>query len=117
LAEPIISATIALNNASTTESVTDLDAYPDASFVFENDIRFLVARKTTKGFIIQLNKPAPQDLTFDWIALAVKNAKNFESIANPNAQYQQSPTTNPAPPPAPSPEPPPSPSPDPAPSP
>jgi hypothetical protein len=33
------------------------------------------------GFVIILNKPAPFDIEFDWLALAVKNPKIFSTIS------------------------------------
>jgi hypothetical protein len=45
------------------------------------NLSYAVARKTSKGFSIQLSRPALEDVTFNWIALAVKNAKLFENIA------------------------------------
>ena len=47
--------------------------------IFTNDIRHIVTGKTVRGFTIVLNKPADIDIEFGWIALAVKNAKIFES--------------------------------------
>ena len=45
------------------------------------NLSYAVARKTGKGFSIQLSRPALEDVTFNWIALAVKNAKLFENTA------------------------------------
>ncbi|MBI2037306.1 MAG: hypothetical protein HYT15_00010 [Candidatus Magasanikbacteria bacterium] len=35
------------------------------------------------GFIIKLNKPAPGDIVFSWLALAVKDAKIVLSTSTP----------------------------------
>jgi len=48
--------------------------------IFTNNIQYLITKKTTKGFTIILNKPAPNDIRFSWIALAVKSPKVFNSI-------------------------------------
>ncbi|HVU06832.1 MAG TPA: hypothetical protein VHE10_03555, partial [Candidatus Paceibacterota bacterium] len=68
---PIVSATIALEAASSSQDLGDA--------IFDQDIRYIVARKSATGFTIRLNKPAPGDIGFSWIALAVKNAKLFTS--------------------------------------
>jgi hypothetical protein len=68
---PIVSATIALESASTSEALEEE--------IFTNDVRFIVSRKNAHGFTIVLNKPAPNDIGFSWIALAVKNSKLFTS--------------------------------------
>ncbi len=46
-----------------------------AQSLFDADVQYLVINKNEKGFTIILNKPAPRDLMFSWIALAVKDAK------------------------------------------
>jgi hypothetical protein len=59
------------------EATTTLEAKQSA--VFDNDLKFVVTKRTTKGFVILLNKPATNDVTFMWMALAIKNAKVFTS--------------------------------------
>ncbi|OGY88930.1 MAG: hypothetical protein A2677_02055 [Candidatus Komeilibacteria bacterium RIFCSPHIGHO2_01_FULL_52_14] len=95
LAQPIVNVNIALEGASSTEAITDTDASLDAELLFQNDIRYIVAKKTTWGFVIQLNKPAPQDIIFNWLALAVKDAKTFTSVAGYSTQAE-SPATEPS---------------------
>jgi hypothetical protein len=88
---PVVNATPA-TDASTSDAVADA--------FFDNDIRFLITKKNTHGFTIRLNKPAPENLTFSWIALAIKNAALFTSIdaTNPitpnQGQSQTQQTTN-----------------------
>ncbi|KND49105.1 MAG: hypothetical protein AB200_01585, partial [Parcubacteria bacterium C7867-005] len=69
---PIVSATIALENSSSTNTVEEM--------VFEKDIRFIVTRKGVHGFTILLNKPISEDVSFSWIALSTKGAVLFSSI-------------------------------------
>lgn len=52
--------------------------------VLSSDVRYLVQQGSAKGFTILLNKPATEDLKFSWIALAVKDGKNFESQQSTN---------------------------------
>jgi hypothetical protein len=68
---PIVSATIALESASTSDALEES--------IFSSDIRYIVTRKDVHGFTILLNKPAPEDISFSWIALATKNQKLFTS--------------------------------------
>jgi hypothetical protein len=55
---------------------------------FDNS-RYLITKKSTKGFTILLSKDASIDATFSWSAISVKSAKTFDqsrkvtsSIAN-----------------------------------
>ncbi len=71
LAQPVISVSISLEASSTAPTSTeDLEER-----IFAEDIRYLVTKKSATGFTIKLNKPAPGDIVFSWIALAVKDAK------------------------------------------
>jgi hypothetical protein len=68
---PIVSATIALESASTSDALEEE--------IFSSDIRYIVTRKDIHGFTILLNKPAPEDISFSWIALPTKSQKLFTS--------------------------------------
>ena len=70
LEQPIVNANISLESDDTLSEEE----------VFASDIKYLVTRKSTKGFTIILNKLASNDIRFSWIALAVKSAKTFNSI-------------------------------------
>ncbi|MBI3588890.1 MAG: hypothetical protein HY093_00540, partial [Candidatus Liptonbacteria bacterium] len=75
VAQPVVNATISLEdnaNATSTEEA-----------IFGNGLNYLVTRKNPKGFTIVLNKPAPTDITFSWVALAVKDAKTFTFKSTP----------------------------------
>ncbi|MBI2020028.1 SH3 domain-containing protein [Candidatus Daviesbacteria bacterium] len=86
--------------------------------ILAGDIRYIVTRRTTRGFVIKLNVPAPEDLKFTWSALAVKDAKTSISQSNnspdvlatevsPSATPTLTPTPSSTPIPTPSPSPPP----------
>jgi hypothetical protein len=45
--------------------------------VFDGEYAYIISDRTSKGFTITLNKEALDDLTFSWIVIAVKDAKNF----------------------------------------
>ncbi|MBI2444727.1 MAG: hypothetical protein HYV42_05840, partial [Candidatus Magasanikbacteria bacterium] len=75
LESPVVNATIALD-ATTTESGAALASSTWVTeLVFANDLRYVVTNKSTQGFTILLNRPAPTDINFSWIALAVKNPR------------------------------------------
>ena len=77
LADPIVSASITLDSSN--NPAADTAAVGD---IFNNNIQYVVTKKSTTGFTIILNKPAIDDTTFSWIALAVKDAKTFGFPSN-----------------------------------
>jgi len=88
LEQPVVNANISVEAS---DSISEEE-------IFAQNIQYLVIKKTTKGFTIILNKPAPEDIRFSWIALAVKNPKTFFSL------IEATPETRPASTPAPEPE-------------
>lgn len=82
---PLVTISITLNEQvsdsdKATLSPADLTAKLDAEAKLEQDIlngdiKYIVTKRTTKGFTIKLNKPAPADVNFSWTALAVKDAR------------------------------------------
>jgi hypothetical protein len=79
LEKPVVQATISLRATSTNE--VDLPVHEREDQIFNEDIRYIVSRVNSHGFVIILNKPAPFDIEFDWLALAVKNPKIFSTIS------------------------------------
>ena len=77
LDQPIVSATITLEDATSSGSTADTTVGAEAIFV--QNVQSVVTRKTTKGFTILIDKPATNNIRFSWIALAVKDAKAFLS--------------------------------------
>lgn len=89
LEPPIVNATISVDKIEGgSETIEEL--------IFAGDIRYLVINKSTKGFAIILNKPAPINIGFSWIALAIKDAKVFSSQNNtePTPNYTDLTPTN-----------------------
>lgn len=43
----------------------------DLETAFENTTRYIIGKRTQKGFVIQLEKPANEDITFSWTALSI----------------------------------------------
>jgi len=93
LDQPIVNASISINDSSNTAAVIDAE-----SSIFSNNVQYLVANKSVNGFTIIINKPAPTDIPFSWTAFAVKGTKTFDSVisAPPASQVQTStpPTDN-----------------------
>jgi hypothetical protein len=75
LNQPIVNATISFEEASTTHSslVPIGDGVAEKA-LFDGDVRFVITKKSEKGFTILLNKPAPTQIPFSWTAFAVKSA-------------------------------------------
>jgi hypothetical protein len=67
---PIVTATMSYG------TTTD-DATVDA--MFADDIRFAVTKRSVHGFTIRINKRASADVVFNWVALAIKDSKEFTS--------------------------------------
>ncbi|HSE56758.1 MAG TPA: hypothetical protein VLB02_01590, partial [Candidatus Paceibacterota bacterium] len=73
VATPVVTAGVTFE----TEDALDDTA---AEALFAENVQSLVVEKSAAGFTILLNKPAPRDMRFSWIALAVRDPKVFESI-------------------------------------
>ncbi|MBX4216200.1 hypothetical protein KW797_04620, partial [Candidatus Parcubacteria bacterium] len=69
--KPVITASMVFNDASTTDEAIEK--------IFDENIAFLVTKRTVHGFTIRLNKKAPADISFNWMAIAVKDSKEFTS--------------------------------------
>jgi len=74
LEQPVVNANISLE-----------DNDPNGELILSNNINYIITSKTAKGFSILLNKAAPADIKFSWIALAVKNPRIFNSTPQPAA--------------------------------
>jgi len=104
LEQPIVNANITVNENPMLEGETDpsnIEAInllneTNIQSIFESDIRYLIVNKSERGFTIMLKDPAPQDIEFSWIALAVKGAKLFSAITEqPSAPEPQAEETTP----------------------
>jgi hypothetical protein len=77
LAQPIVNATITLEDDASGEDV------------FNNDIRYVVTRKSVNGFTILLNKNATSDIKFSWTAFIVKDPNVFFSLVPEDASQPE----------------------------
>ena len=83
--QPVVSVSISLDESAevtkdaTPEKLVEIQTAEGAltDKLFASGIQFFVTRKNVHGFTILLNKPLDEDLTFSWIALAVKNPRIF----------------------------------------
>jgi len=101
-ATPVVSAEIAFDKieleegAATGEDTVTFDDADIATF-FGLDVRHLIVEKDETGFTIILNKPAPRDIPFSWIALAVDDPHIFESLIEGLTIDIQEPPADPSP--------------------
>lgn len=79
-AEPYVMTPVV--TASMTFEATDNIDETNAEELFAENISSLVIEKDETGFTILINKPAPQNIRFSWIALGVKDAEIFESLGD-----------------------------------
>jgi hypothetical protein len=77
-AVPVVNANMTFDEVVLPDG-TIQDPIEQETQVLVADMSYIVSRRTTKGFTIVLNKPAVSDLSFSWVAIAVKDAKTFES--------------------------------------
>ncbi|MEK7572423.1 MAG: hypothetical protein AAB493_01010, partial [Patescibacteria group bacterium] len=73
IAQPIVNTSISFED---TDNMTDTET----ENFFNQNIQSLITDKTQNGFTLRINKNAPRDIRFSWTALAVKDAKIFESV-------------------------------------
>ncbi|MBI3888453.1 hypothetical protein HY311_01525 [Candidatus Nomurabacteria bacterium] len=107
LEQPIVNTTITLDADPQLEN---LNTETDASLIqsiknaqteatnslFADNVQYLVTNKSEKGFTITLKDTAKQNISFSWIALAVKSAKTFSSkISSPSLVPFSLPTPEP----------------------
>jgi len=67
---PIVTASIALDKMEDSVVQKQLE-----DLIFNGNISFVITQRTTQGFVIRLNKPAPEDINFSWVALSVQKAQ------------------------------------------
>ena len=96
-AVPMINATIDVIKLTRNKDESD-DAYAKRQDDLEqallnSDVRFIVTRKTVKGFVIRLSKPASVDVSFSWTALVVKDQlTDVPKLDNNAKQFIPAPT-------------------------
>jgi hypothetical protein len=81
---PVVTTSIALEKMGDSVLQKQLE---DA--ILNGNISYVITQRTTKGFLIKLNQVAPEDISFSWVALSVKDAKvsgqNLTPISPPVA--------------------------------
>ncbi|MDP2730742.1 MAG: carbohydrate binding domain-containing protein [Dehalococcoidales bacterium] len=71
---PVVQASLAFDNITDEAARVAME---DA--VLGDKFRYIVTRRTIGGFVIKLDKPADHDLSFSWLAFAVKDPNTFVS--------------------------------------
>ncbi|MFZ1627156.1 MAG: LamG-like jellyroll fold domain-containing protein [Candidatus Moraniibacteriota bacterium] len=85
--QPIVTITLTRDVSPLLDEQADAALRADVAMVeadfaetmFDAGLQYVVTEKDKTGFTILLSKDAPSDLSFSWIALAVKDAKSFAS--------------------------------------
>jgi hypothetical protein len=67
---PVVTASIALDKTGDDVSQKQLE-----DTILNGNLSYVITQRTTKGFTIRLNKPAPENINFSWVALSVQNVK------------------------------------------
>ncbi len=73
-------ATTPIVTSTMTFEVTDNIDDTSATDLFNQNIQYIVTAKDQTGFTIIINKNAPRNIRFSWVALGVRDAKVIESI-------------------------------------
>ncbi|HSW89963.1 MAG TPA: MerR family DNA-binding transcriptional regulator [Patescibacteria group bacterium] len=91
---PTVTASISLENNSDAVAQQNLE-----QTLLNSNLKYIVARRTTKGFRIMLAAPASEDMKFSWMALAVKDAQApvGNQTATPSPTASPTPTVTPTP--------------------
>ncbi|MBI4035189.1 MAG: hypothetical protein HY381_02225, partial [Candidatus Chisholmbacteria bacterium] len=99
VAVPMVNISVTLDfdeNGASAEQIAAQEALEEA--ILQGDVRYIVTRRTTRGFVIKLNKPAPEDLKFSWTALAVKEGSVVVNRQSLVVGQETSPGPSPGPP-------------------
>jgi hypothetical protein len=80
--QPIVAVTLTNDKSPLLDGKADDSLKADVALVeedylnkiFDTDVKYIVTEKSENGFTIVLNKKAPDDLQFSWVAVAVKKA-------------------------------------------
>jgi hypothetical protein len=96
--KPVINASITLPKIENSDENIAIQQQNDSEReLLDADVKFLITRRTSKGFIIRLSKPAPKDITFSWSALAIndpRTAISKEAAASPIPISTPTPSTS-----------------------
>jgi hypothetical protein len=97
-------ATTPVVTSSITFEATDNIDDTNAGDIFDQNIQSIVTTKDQTGFTILINKVAPRNIRFSWVALGVRDVKIFESLMDglvvdippePNTPTEQAPPSVP----------------------
>ncbi|MFZ2300051.1 MAG: hypothetical protein WAW00_02875, partial [Candidatus Moraniibacteriota bacterium] len=94
--QPIVAVTLTNDRSPLLGGDADADLKADVALVekdyldtvFDADMKYIVTEKSADGFTIVLNKKAPEDLQFSWVAIAVKKASTSTSVSDRDSQEE-----------------------------
>ena len=92
---PIVNISFTFDEFKKEDGIAD-DQSMRQKKLFEQGYTFMIVNRTTNGFTIVLNKKATEDISFSWIALAVKEAETSVG-KKPQSTVEQSSTPSPTP--------------------
>lgn len=102
---PMVNVNLTLDEVSPmpSEEIESLTKRQEAleQRVFNSNVRYLISKRTNKGFVILLDKKADEDIAFSWIVVAVDSplvhkeiGDNFTSVSGTDSKNAQPITTS-----------------------
>jgi hypothetical protein len=80
---PIVTASVALDFNEDTATEEERAAFSELEeTVLSGDLTHIVSRRNARSFTIRLNKEAPVELTFNWVALLAQAAGESTEAAD-----------------------------------
>jgi hypothetical protein len=83
---PIINVNITLDKIEDEAMQKELE-----EAILNGNIKYIVTQRTTKGFVIKLNKAIDRDIPFSWTAILVSDKKNISSTSNAESASAEAP--------------------------
>lgn len=77
---PVVNTTLTMNEVKKDDGTVDNSTEREQN-LFDQSYTYYIARTSTKGFTIVLNKSATDDVHFSWVAFAVEEGKTSEGVS------------------------------------
>jgi hypothetical protein len=92
VSSPLVNAAIVFAAETPSPSFSAAnDSLASAQQVWDHDLRFVIQDKEPTGFTILLNKKAPFNIPFDWMAFAVQNKRVFSTTSSSEIYVEEKP--------------------------
>ncbi len=96
LAQPVVNATVSLEDIMDDPATSEVDESQTLTELenqyLTSDVKYLVTRKNTQGFMLKLDAPVAYDLRFSWSALAVTDARTVLGEVSETSRNNSQPT-------------------------